>query len=305
VEAPAPNLPQGHGGESATLYALLILMVTLWSVNFLVAKVVMREFPAVLATGIRLSIAGMVILPILLVRRGVRALVPDGKPRTSLKLLGLGLLGVGLNQLCFLLGIARTSVGHAALVIALSPALVLAIAALMKQEHVTPRKVAGLALASGGIVALQFGAGNANGATALGDFFIFCAALTFALFTVLGKRATGRFDGLTVNTFAYAGSGLAMLPATLWSATSVSLGAIGAKAWAALIYMALVPSLICYSIFFYALKRISASRVSALAYLQPLLATGLAVALLGDQLTGSLLSGGALILAGVYLAERA
>jgi drug/metabolite transporter (DMT)-like permease len=291
--------------DSAKLYAALVLMVTLWSANFLVAKVVMKEFSALSAAGLRLAIAGAIILPVFLIRRGWRALVPENNPKSALKLLGLGLLGVGVNQTFFLLGIEHTSIAHAALVIALTPALVLAIAAMMEQERVTPRKVAGLALASSGIAALQLESGKAGDSSLLGDFFIFCASLTFALFTVIGKRATRKFDGLTVNTFAYAGSGAAMLPATLWMAAAAPLGEVSTKAWLGLVYMAAVPSLICYSIFYYALTRVPATRVSALAYLQPLIATSLAVVFFGDRLTVSLLSGGALILAGVYLAERA
>jgi drug/metabolite transporter (DMT)-like permease len=68
--------------------------------------------------------------------------------------------------------------------------------------------------------------------------------------------------------------------------------------------MALFPSLVCYLIYYYALKFIAASRVSAFSYLQPLLATVMAVMVLGEEVTGGLAAGGALILSGVFVAER-
>jgi drug/metabolite transporter (DMT)-like permease len=68
--------------------------------------------------------------------------------------------------------------------------------------------------------------------------------------------------------------------------------------------MAVFPSVVCYSIYYYALTYVPASRVSAFSYLQPLLAILMAIPLLGEQPTRSLMAGGALVLTGVFLAER-
>jgi drug/metabolite transporter (DMT)-like permease len=61
---------------------------------------------------------------------------------------------------------------------------------------------------------------------------------------------------------------------------------------------------VCYLIFYHALSHISASRVSAFAYLQPLIATVIAVPTLGEYPSGALLAGGILVLSGVCMAER-
>jgi drug/metabolite transporter (DMT)-like permease len=68
--------------------------------------------------------------------------------------------------------------------------------------------------------------------------------------------------------------------------------------------MALFSSVICYLIYYYALGRIPASRVSAFNYLQPILATILATATLGERVTFPVVAGGAVIFSGVYLTER-
>ena len=69
--------------------------------------------------------------------------------------------------------------------------------------------------------------------------------------------------------------------------------------------MALFPSVICYLIYYYALTYIPASRVAAFNYLQPVLATLMAVIALGERVTWPLVAGGAVIFSGVYLTERA
>ena len=68
--------------------------------------------------------------------------------------------------------------------------------------------------------------------------------------------------------------------------------------------MAAVASVLAYMIFYYALTKIAATRVIVFTYMQPVLATTLGILLLGERVTPYLLGGGALVLTGVYLAER-
>jgi drug/metabolite transporter (DMT)-like permease len=278
-------------------------MVILWSVNFVVSKIALREFPPLLAGALRFSIAGALILPAWWFNHRGQ---PTARftPRAFFRLLGLGVIGVGFNQLCFLMGMQRTSVGHASFVIALCPALVLLLASATGQEGITARKLAGIAVAVAGVAMLQANPSRSGGATLEGDLFIFLAGFTFAVFTVFGKTERARFDGLTMNMFAYAGSAVVLLPVTIWAAGNFAFGAVTWAGWASLIYMALFPSLLCYMIFFHALRYIPATRISITGYIQPLLATLLGVTLLGEPITGALMAGGALVLAGVFLTER-
>lgn len=121
----------------------------------------------------------------------------------------------------------------------------------------------------------------------------------------MSKRFAGNYSGLTLNTFAYAGGGLMMLPLTLWYSRTFDFSQVTWEGWACILYMAAFPSVLCYVIYYYALSFVSASRVSAFSYLQPFIATILAIPILGEHPTASLLSGGALVLVGVFVTERA
>jgi drug/metabolite transporter (DMT)-like permease len=221
-------------------------------------------------------------------------------------LLELGLFGVALNQLFFVLGLSRTSVAHSAIIAGLTPILVLLIAAMMRMETLTPRKTTGLLIALGGVAILKVFEvkGNGQGPTWAGDGLAFLAGLSFALFAVFGKRVTKRHTAITVNTFGYIGGALAMTPLTLWQARGFDFARVSLTGWLAMLYMALFSSVICYLIFYYALVRIPASRVSAFSYLQPLVATLLGVVILDEHITVSLVVGGAVIFSGVWLTER-
>ena len=78
--------------------------------NYIVAKIALREFPPLLLAGLRITIAGALIAASLLVASaGTRwtRMAPGDVPL----LLGLGVFGVALNQIFFVLGLSRTSVG--------------------------------------------------------------------------------------------------------------------------------------------------------------------------------------------------
>ena len=96
-----------------------------------------------------------------------------------------------------------------------------------------------------------------------------------------------------------------MAPVTLWQAAGFDFRAVPLAAWAAVFYMALLPSVICYLIYYYALARMDASRLAAFSYLQPLLAIVFGILILHEQVTLALVISGLVIFGGVYITERA
>src|SRR3954447_6742472 len=108
-------------------YILIVLMVAMWSANAVFGKLAMREIPALLVASLRMLISGLLMIPVYVGytrRTGERGWTRDDVPL----LLGLGVLGIGLNQVLFVTGLSRTSVAHAALMIGLTPMLVLLLA---------------------------------------------------------------------------------------------------------------------------------------------------------------------------------
>jgi drug/metabolite transporter (DMT)-like permease len=286
-----------------SLWALLGLMIVLWSANFVVAKYVVMHIPPLFTGGLRMTLAALFILPVyfwegrkIRAHRWTRADLPT--------LIGIGMLGLAGNQVCFLVGIKRTSVAHGSILFALTPVLVLLIASALKHERITGRKTLGMLVAAAGALALQVTPDDSRQASLSGDMLILGATLAFALFTVFGRSASARLGSITVNTFGYVSCAAALAPVTIWEAWRIDLTTVPLGAWTGLLYMALFPSVVCYTIYYYALTYMAASRVAALTYLEPFLATLLAAAWLGENVTYAVLAGGALVLAGVWMTER-
>ena len=74
--------------------------------------------------------------------------------------------------------------------------------------------------------------------------------------------------------------------------------------WGLLAYIVIFPTAIAYLLQFWALSHVDSSVVALFIYLQPVIATTLAVLLLGDRPAPIVFAGGALIFTGVYLSLR-
>ena len=290
------------------LYGLIFLMIFFWSANYVVGKVALREFPPLLLSGVRVTMAGAIMLPIYCLRE--RFSGASRQPALRLREWGLlavlGFFGVALNQLFFVVGLGRTTVAHASIIVSLGPMLVLLIACSMKLERLTARKLTGMTIAIGGVAVLKIfqDSRTTAHATWFGDVFVFLSTLAFALFTVFGKPVTHRYSSITVNMVAYVSGAIALAPMTIWQASLFPLSRITPGAWLCAAYMALFPSVAAYLIFYYALTHIAASRVASFSYLQPVFATLMAVLILDERLTAPVITAGLAILAGVYITER-
>lgn len=290
--------------EAPKIYGLVGLMVLLWSGNYIVAKVALREVPPVLLMSLRMTVSGAIMVPIFW-RELHRRVVPITRRDIAIWLL-LGIGGVAANQFFFVLGLSKTTVTHGAMIVASTPVWVLLAAALLGMEKVTAPKVIGIALAISGVAILQIFRPkiSPNGPTLLGDATMLFSTLAFASMTVFGKRWNPGRSSIAVNSVGYIGGALLLAPLGWWATRTFDLRQISWAAWGGVLYMAAFSSVLCYLIFYWALQRLPASRLAAFQYLQPFFATLMAVFLLGEELTLPSLVSGGIIFTGLFLTER-
>ncbi|MFN0101728.1 MAG: DMT family transporter [Bryobacteraceae bacterium] len=285
------------------MYLTVVAVYILWGGNFVVSKFALREMPSPLAAGLRTVIAAAALMAVYRVwkRDGRPPLRRDEYPRLCV----IGVCGIAVNQICFLMGLSLTSASHASLVIGLTPFMVLLLAWFRGHEAFTINRAIGLTVAVCGMMLLQKPSASAQTASLAGDLLILGAGLSFAVYTVFGKELAVEHGGMAVIAVSYAAGGVFLLPMTLYFASRFDFSQVSAGAWWAFGYMTIISSVLCYIGWAYALKRLAASRLSAFSYLQPLVATLLALPMLGEPITATLVGGGGLIMAGLFLSERA
>jgi drug/metabolite transporter (DMT)-like permease len=294
---------QTNGRSDARTQALMLIATFCWAANIIAGKVVLRSASPLALAQFRVT-AGAVVFGALFFGWGGRRALRFGRAEWGWLAL-TAISGITLNQLFFIAGIGRTSAAHAGLIVALGPVMVLGLACLMRLEPLTLMKAIGTAVALGGVGILTAGkSSSSSGASLAGDAIMFVGTGVFAYYTILLKQIAARHDALTLNAIIFALGALFMLPFSAWAAVSVRWTALPARASWCLAFMVLLGTVMAYLIYALALKELTAARVAAFAYLQPVIAIALGVWLLAERLTLSVVLGGGLILLGVCLAER-
>ncbi len=284
------------------LFTMLSLMVTIWTVNFVVGKIALRHMPVMAFVAARLEFAAIVMAIIYFSTRRHTKL----ERRDINTFLQLGILGVVINQGGFTLGLKYTTVGHSALIIALAPVVVLLLAGLARLETITRAKAIGMALCFLGVIVL----GSENifsaraGESLKGDLITLTSVTGYSLYAVLAKKVVDRYDTVTMNFFSFLTAGCCVLPLAIYESIHLDWGSVGWVGWAGLLYMAALSSVVAYLIYYWALRHMDASRLAASTYIEPLLAMALGAIFLGERFSGRLIVGGALVLTGVYITER-
>jgi drug/metabolite transporter (DMT)-like permease len=225
--------------------------------------------------------------------------------RQWLVLTGVAFNGLTLNQICFINGLARTSVAHTGLIVALGPVMVLALSCLMRLEPLTTPKFLGMLISFAGVAILTMGGEEAGTAAHWqGDLIVLAGSASFAYYTIQVKEIANRYDALTLNAVTFAVGALLMIPFAARSVHNIRWASVTPSAWGGLAFMIVLGTVVAYLFYAFALTELSASRVAAFAYLQPVVAALLGAWLLRERITPRVVAGGALILLGVYLAER-
>ena len=290
------------------LYCLVCLMVLCWSGNYIVAKIVFREIPAMIVMCLRTMVAGVLMIPVYW-NQTRRTRVVWTRRQFAL-VFALGLIGITGNQFFWTLGVSRTTVLHSSMIMATTPLFVLLLAGLMRLEQITPLKITGMLMALCGVALLQFGRTVAQGSapgrspTFTGDFLMLLCALLLACMTVVGKRYRPQAGGIAVSTVGYVGGALLLVPVLWLNARNFPFSRVSTAAWVGVFYMGAFSSVTGYLIYYYALARLPASKMATFQYLQPVFASLMAVALLGEHLSAPAMLAGVIIFAGVVVAER-
>ncbi len=270
--------------------------------TYLAAKRALDELPPWEVALARFTFAGLLFGAILLHRR-VRIARKD-----LLGLAALGFVAVPMNQGFFLAGLALSTPGHAALLYALTPIFVFLIARLRLGERATALKLAGIAVAFAGVLVVLGARGSvALGGSSrmlLGDLLILLAVVAWAIVAVGGKVYAERYGATASTSAAIVMGSLFYLPVGLALSDVHRFARLTPIGWASLAYLVVMTSVVAYLLYYWALSRAQASRVAVWSNLQPVLTALLAWLAYGERLTGPFLAGGAMVLAGVLLAER-
>lgn len=294
--APAVDTAQKPRADVAALAAALTTVVA-WGSAFVAIRDAGKTLtPGSLALG-RL----LVSLPLL----SVAALIwrePLPQRRDLLRIAAFGVLWLGVYSTTLNAAERRVDAGTAAMLINIGPILIVILAGIFLKEGFPRWLVAGCVVAFSGCILIGVGNSGHGRQAGLGIVLLIIAASAYATAAVIQKPLLVRVSPLQVTWLGCAAGTVVCLPFAPNLASELHQG--GAAALGRIIYLGVVPTALGFATWAFALRRMTAGRLASLAYLIPVVAIVLGWALLGETPPLLAAGGGALCLAGVYLARR-
>ena len=294
LEATAP-VP----GERERVLALgaALVTVSLWASAFVGIRSASRQLsPEALALG-RLAIGSVALGLLVLVRREP---LPSRRDLPAIAFCGIfwfGLYNLALNE-----AERRVDAGTAAMLVNLGPILIAVLAGLVLREGFPRRLLAGCAVAFAGTVVIGSATSKHGFAPSWSALLCVAAAFFYAGGVVAQKPLLPRVSPLQITWLACTFGALVCLPFAGTLARELPHTHASTIGW--MVYLAIGPLAVGFLTWGYALARTTAGRMGSTTYLVPPIAILLGWLLLGEVPPGLAVIGGALCLAGVYLARR-
>lgn len=279
----------------------LVLVVLIWGTNYTVVKEALGTFPPLAFMALRFAVAAVAMAGVLHTREGWKSL-----PRaTLLKLIGLGFVGNTVYQLCFVLGVSRTTAANSALLASGTPVLTALLGAALGVDKLRKPLAMGLLLAVPGMLLIVGARGpDLDASTRQGDFLILGASLCWALYTV-GLRSLGtELSALRVTALSMITGAPGVVLLGLPSVMDLKLASIGPVAWFGVVYSALIPLVLAYVVWSRSVQAVGSSRTAIYNSGTPVVAALTAWLVRGEQPTWMQAVGAALVITGVLVSRR-
>jgi drug/metabolite transporter (DMT)-like permease len=290
----------GRKDRAALVEASLLLAVLFLGTNPVAVKVAVAEFPPLPFVAMRFTLAGLLLLALVaLLEQG------NGRPgrRDLLSLAGVGLVGVGANNVAFTHGVSMTTASETALIYAAVPIWGILLGLALGLERPTPWGILGVCLAFLGVAVVVYG-GLTGSTSLLGNLLIVVATVCWGSYAVLSLPLLRRYSPLVVASYTMLFGGLGALPFALPGFLDAGWAEASGEAWGALAYSTLLVAAFGFWAWQRGVSQVGANRVLIYQYLITLVGVTAGVLLLGESLTANKVLGGAVILLGVYLARR-
>ena len=228
----------------------------------------------------------------------------DRQDRMRLFLCALS--GIAINQIFFIKGLSLTYPIHAALLLLITPILIVFIAAWILKERLGFFKLTGLALGiSGALVLILAKDISGNGANVLmGDLFIIINAISYTIYFIIVKPLMVKYNAVVVLRWIFSIGLLLVLPFGWIEFTEIPWQQYGAIDFTGMGLIVITGTFLAYLFNLYGIKILGASVAGFYIYTQPVFAALIAMLFLHEQLNLYKIIAAVLIFSGVYLANR-
>jgi drug/metabolite transporter (DMT)-like permease len=272
---------------------------SIWGGMYVVSKVVLDIIPPFSLVSLRLLL-GVLTLAIALATRGFPKIA-----RTQFwQVIGVGFVGYGISLSLQFLGTKLSSAANSSLVTSATPAFVLIFAWTLLKEKITSLRLIALLLATLGVVAvIDPRSAQLNPDLFLGNLLLLGAALTWALYSVLVRKATQALDVLPFSQSAFLGGLPVSIPPGARALKTIGVGEINLGIIGGVLFLGIISTALAMVLWNSAFALVDANLASLTFFAQPVVGTLLGWLFLGEKITPLFLVGGILIGFGLVISS--
>jgi drug/metabolite transporter (DMT)-like permease len=253
----------------------LLSLYFLWCGTYLAMRIALQGFPPFILAGVRQLTAGVLLFLFLLLRKHA---LPTRKQWLTGIVVGGLLLVVGNGGVVF--AEQWVSSGLAALALGAIP-LWAAIFSGLFGRWPTRIEWFGLGLGFSGLVLLNLE--NGLHANPIGAIVLLIAPMSWAFGSILSQHLPSP-KGLMASASQMLAGGVMLFIVGFVTGEHMT-GMPGPRPLAAMVYLIIGGSLVAFSAYGYLLRHVRPALATSYAYVNPLVAVGLGVALAGEQIT--------------------
>ena len=272
----------------------------IWGGMYVVSKVVLDVIPPFTLLTIRLLLGFAALALVILARGGFSV-----KPRQFWGFFAVGVVGYGISLGFQFIGTKLSTAANGSLVTSATPALVLPFAYFLLKEPVTRRRLAAILLASLGVLAvIDPRSAQLSSSLFVGNMSLLCAAITWALYSVLVRKVSSNADLLQASAIMLIGGLPITIPVSLWEISTQGVGPITTGIIGGILFLGIISTAIAMFLWNYAFAELPAAVASLTFFAQPVVGSLLGWFFLNEKITPLFILGGVLIGLGILISSK-
>jgi len=229
------------------------------------------------------------------------------KHQDLLMLFFASLFGIVLNQGTFIFGLSLTSPIDASIVTTMAPIVTMIVAAIVLKEPVTGKKVLGIFVGAIGalllIITSQSATGGKSGSI-WGDMLCLTAQLSFAIYLTVFKDLIQRYSSVTIMKWMFVYASMCFIPFSYSDVASINFSAVPLKVYGEISFVVLAATFLAYLFVMTGQKVLRPTIVSMYNYVQPIVASFVAVSVGMDTFGWPKAAAIILVFVGVFIVTQ-
>jgi drug/metabolite transporter (DMT)-like permease len=214
--------------------------------------------------------------------------------------------GLTMNQIPFFYGLSLTSPIDASIVVTMLPIATMILAALFLKEPVTQMKIIGVLVGASGALLIVLNSAPEQGGNGnmMGNLIVFLGVISFGIYLTVFKNLISRYHPVTVMKWMFLWATLTGLPFCYTALTEINVSLLTTDVWLSVAYVIVMATFMGYLLIPIGQKTLRPTTLSMYNYVQPVVASLVAVLAGIDQFGFQQALAGLLVFSGVYIVTQ-